>query len=255
VAILNRTPDIPESAQWCIFLRNHDELTLEMVTPDEREYMWTEYAPDERMKSNLGIRRRLAPLVDNDRRRIELLNAMLFSLPGSPIIYYGDEIGMGDNIWLEDRNGVRTPMQWHAGQNAGFSEADPDALYSPVIDDDIFGYRTVNVDDQRRDENSLFNRMKHMIHIRKEHTCFGVGIFQFELPDNDAVLAYWRAHQREKILVVVNLTDERQDVTFSLGIFAGHQPVDLLTGETFPEITSRNYTLNLPPYAFHWLLM
>jgi len=251
VDIMRRTPPIPDNAQWCVFLRNHDELTLEMVTLEERNYMWDEYAPDPAMRLNLGIRRRLAPLLDNDRRRIELMNALLFSLPGSPIVYYGDEIGMGDNITLRDRNGVRTPMQWHSGQNAGFSEAD--ALYAPVIDDETYGHQKINVEDQRHDPHSLFNTMKHMIAIRKQHPLFGMGTFQFEEPENLAVLAYWRAYQREKVLVLINLSDAEQEVTFHLGLFNGHQPVDLLNGQAFPEIAGDTYTLTLPPYAYHWL--
>ncbi|MFP4322031.1 MAG: maltose alpha-D-glucosyltransferase [Anaerolineales bacterium] len=253
VDILNATPDIPDNTQWCTFLRNHDELTLEMVTAEDRDYMWEQYAPEPRMRLNLGIRRRLAPLLNNDRRRIELLNAMLFSLPGSPIIYYGDEIGMGDNIYLEDRNGVRTPMQWHSGSNAGFSEADPEALYAPLIQDDEYHYQAVNVAAQRDQPNSLLNRMKHMIGIRKSYWVFGVGTFAFELPDNDAVLAYWRAFERHKILIVANLSAEEQTCQFQLPVFAGHTPLDLLTGERWPTITGKYYDITLAPYQCCWL--
>jgi maltose alpha-D-glucosyltransferase/alpha-amylase len=243
VEILKRTPPIPPSAQWCIFLRNHDELTLEMVTPEERDYMWEQYAPEPRMRLNLGIRRRLAPLLDDDRRRIELLNALLFTLPGSPIIYYGDEIGMGDNIWLEDRNGVRTPMQWNSDKNAGFSTAAPEKLYAPVIDDPVYGYRVRNVEQQKSDPHSLFNTLKHMIAVRKQHPVFGAGQFEFWLPDNKTILAYWRSDDRERVLVVVNLSDQPQQIPFDL---AG-SPVDLLTGKPFDT------NAPLPAYAYHWL--
>lgn len=253
--IMALTPDIPEKTQWCIFLRNHDELTLEMVTPEERDYMWEQYAPDPRMKLNLGIRRRLAPLLDNDRRRIELLNAILFTFDGSPIIYYGDEIGMGDNIWLEDRNGVRTPMQWHAGHNGGFSESDPKALYAPTIDDETYGFQTINVADQRNNPDSIFNRLKHMIWTRKQHQAFGMGTFSFAQTGNDAVLAYWRAYQREKILIVVNFSDEAQDAVFDMRLMAGHEPVCLLTGDRFPFVAAKDYTLPLQPYEYRWLRM
>ena len=253
VDIMERTPEIPPSCQWCVFLRNHDELTLEMVTPEERDYMWEQYAPEDRMRLNLGIRRRLAPLLDNDRRRIELMNALLFSLPGSPIIYYGDEIGMGDNIWLNDRDGVRTPMQWNSGHNAGFSDADPEKLKAPVIDDDRFSYQKVNVEAQRHDPDSLFNKIRHMIAVRRQHPVFGAGEFEFNLPDNKAVLAYWRAYQREKVLVVVNLSDEEQTAVFRLGLFSGHEPVDLLSEQRLPEIVGRHYEIILQPCAYFWL--
>ncbi|RPI98404.1 MAG: maltose alpha-D-glucosyltransferase, partial [Chloroflexi bacterium] len=217
VDIMARTPPIPPRAQWCIFLRNHDELTLEMVTEEERQYMWEQYAPEPRMRLNLGIRRRLAPLLDNDMRRIRLLNAMLFTLPGSPILYYGDEIGMGDDVWRHDRNGVRTPMQWDATRNAGFSDADQ--LYEAPIDDETFGYQHVNVAQQQADPDSLWYAVRQMLLIRKQFRAFGRGTFEFVLPDNDGVLSYWRVYndpeapegsKPERFLVIVNLTDELQ---------------------------------------------
>jgi maltose alpha-D-glucosyltransferase/alpha-amylase len=259
VDILNRTPEIPPLAQWCIFLRNHDELTLEMVTEEERRYMWEQYAPVPRMRLNLGIRRRLAPLLDNDPRRIKLLNAMLFTLPGSPIIYYGDEIGMGDDIWRHDRNGVRTPMQWDSSKNAGFSGADK--LYEPVIDDDTYGYQRINVSDQQADPNSLWYAIRHMLTVRKHYCAFGRGTFAFALPDNEAVLGYWRVYsadstegeQVERFLVLVNLTDEPQHTRLDLAEYAGKTPIDVLTDEAWTEIQPSPYNLSLVPYAFYWL--
>ncbi|MBD3306773.1 maltose alpha-D-glucosyltransferase [candidate division KSB3 bacterium] len=257
VDIMNRTPAIPALAQWCIFLRNHDELTLEMVTEDERQYMWEQYAPDERMRLNLGIRRRLAPLLDNDGRRIRLLNALLFTLPGSPIIYYGDEIGMGENISLPDRNGVRTPMQWDSSKNAGFSEAD--IPYLPVIDDEIYGYQHINVAQQQADPNSLWYAIRHMLILRKQYRAFGRGTFEFVLPDNEAILGYWRTYvgeegaDAERFLVVANLTDEPQQTVLDLSEFANRSPTDILTGQTWPTITAAPYTLELAAYGYHWL--
>ncbi len=266
--ILAQTPPIPDTCQWCTFLRNHDELTLEMVTPEEREFLWASYAPDPRMRLNLGIRRRLAPLLDNDRRKIELANALLFSLPGSPIIYYGDEIGMGDNIWLPDRNGVRTPMQWSDAPNAGFSAADPSQLYSPVIDDPVFGYRSVNVQAQRADPNSLFHALRRMILTRKQHFAFGWGDCQFLEPANRAVLAYLRRFKEECLLIVNNLSSTPQTVALELAEFAGVTPVDILKwgrertpharshtlkGGTLPAIASQGYEMALAGYEFLWL--
>jgi maltose alpha-D-glucosyltransferase/alpha-amylase len=206
--IMQRTPDIPDTCQWCIFLRNHDELTLEMVTEEERQYMWAQYAPEPRMRLNLGIRRRLAPLVDNDRRRLELLHSILLTLPGSPILYYGDEIGMGDNIWLDDRNGVRTPMQWTAGHNAGFSGAEPEQLYAPVIDDPRYGYEQVNVAAQRADPASLLHFVRRLIALRREHPCFSRGSFELVETGVPAVLAYRRTYEGERVLLVHNLSDK-----------------------------------------------
>lgn len=251
VEIMEMTPEIPPGAQWCVFLRNHDELTLEMVTLEEREYMWEQYAPERRMRLNLGIRRRLAPLMDNDRSRIELLNAELFTLPGSPIIYYGDEIGMGDNIWLFDRNGVRTPMQWDDSPNAGFSAAAK--TYEPVIDDEVFGYKKVNVQAQKADPDSLLNTLKHMIRVRKQYKAFGLGTFAFCLPDNDAVLAYMRAYENERLLCVFNLSDSEETAVFEMSEFVGKTPVNVLTGASLPVIQQANYSLTLAPYAYYWL--
>ncbi|NLX09037.1 MAG: hypothetical protein GXY36_05235, partial [Chloroflexi bacterium] len=258
VDIMLRTPDIPPGNQWCIFLRNHDELTLEMVTGEEREYMWEQYAPEPRMRINLGIRRRLAPLIDNDRRRNELLNALLFTLPGSPIIYYGDEIGMGDNIWLDDRDGVRTPMQWDGSKNAGFSDAD--TLYAPVIDDETFSYRQVNVEQQMAEPTSLWHTLHRMLMLRKQYRAFGRGSFSFMLPDNETVLGYWRVYAgeedgaaAERFLVLVNLTESPQEAGLDLAEFAGHHPVDILSGREWATITEDCYRVELAAYAYHWL--
>lgn len=242
--IMRRTPPIPDSCQWCIFLRNHDELTLEMVTEKERQFLWKQYAPEPRMRLNLGIRRRLAPLLDNDRRKLELLNSILFTLPGSPIIYYGDEIGMGDNIWLEDRNGVRTPMQWTDGANAGFSTAPPKELVVPVIDDPVYGYQQVNVAAQRQDPGSLFNWMRRLIATRQEHPCFGRGTFELVDAENPAILAYWREYEGERVFVLHNLAD-----TTVAGISCGYPTVDLLTGVAYPS-----ELLTLAPYQYLWLM-
>lgn len=251
VEIMNMTPPIPPNTQWCIFLRNHDELTLEMVTAEEREFMWREYAPHPRMPLNLGIRRRFAPLLDNDRRRMELMNAELFTLNGSPIIYYGDEIGMGDNIWLEDRNGVRTPMQWDDSKNGGFSTAEEP--YAPVIDDEIFGCQKVNVAAQKADPDSFLNTLKHMIQVRKKYQAFGLGTFNFCLPDNEAVLAYWRDYEDERILCLFNLSDVQEIATFDLPAEIGKTPINLLTDEKMPTVEQADYPLTLAPYAYYWL--
>lgn len=242
--IMRRTPPIPDSCQWCVFLRNHDELTLEMVTEKERQYMWAQYAPDPRMRLNLGIRRRLAPLLDNDRRKLELLNSLLLTLPGSPIIYYGDEIGMGDNIWLADRNGVRTPMQWTAATNAGFSSAPADELYAPVIDDPVYGYLRVNVAAQEDDPNSLLNFIRRLVALRKEHPCFGRGTFKLLDTGNPAVLAYLREYQSERVLVLHNVSDAEQTGAVDLQ----SDTSDLLTGEFY-----RSGQLTLAPYRYLWL--
>jgi maltose alpha-D-glucosyltransferase/alpha-amylase len=253
--ILARTPPVPESCQWCTFLRCHDELTLEMVTEEERAFMWDFYAPEPRMRLNLGIRRRLAPLLDNDRRKIELANSILFTLPGSPTIYYGDEVGMGDNIWLEDRDGVRTPMQWSDEKNAGFSTAHPSRLYSPVIDDKVFGYQKVNVRAQRNDPSSLFHTLRRMISTRKKHKSFGRGDCQFLHPDNAAVLAYIRQHDDETIVVVNNLSPALQSVSLELAPFSGSSPRDILSGASLPSIADKPYVLALDPYQVLWLLL
>jgi maltose alpha-D-glucosyltransferase/alpha-amylase len=251
--ILARTPPIPDSCQWATFLRNHDELTLEMVTEEERQFMWDFYAPEPRMRLNLGIRRRLAPLLGNDRARIELANSLLFTLPGAPVVYYGDEIGMGDNIWLEDRDGVRTPMQWSSGFNAGFSTADRTELYTPPIDDEVYGYRQVNVEAQRSDPGSLFNRIRQMIRIRKACPALGRGQVQFlDLPDK-AVLASVRTYDQETILAVSNLSSEHQEVELDLTSFAGIRPVDLFTEETLAACSTEPYPLKLARYEYRWL--
>jgi maltose alpha-D-glucosyltransferase/alpha-amylase len=251
--ILARTPAIPESCQWATFLRNHDELTLEMVTEEERQFMWEFYAPEPRMRLNLGIRRRLAPLLDNDRARIEVANSLLFSLPGAPVIYYGDEIGMGDNIWLEDRDGVRTPMQWNDGANAGFSKAQPASLYSPLIDDGTYGYRQINVEAQRDDPGSLLNWMRRAISIRKAHPALSRGEIRFLEPPERAVLAFVRTRGDEVILSVNNLSADRQTVALDLAAYAGAQPVDLYSGENLPPASRVPYELALSRYGYRWL--
>jgi maltose alpha-D-glucosyltransferase/alpha-amylase len=251
--ILARTPPIPDSCQWATFLRNHDELTLEMVTEAERAFMWDYYAPEPRMRLNLGIRRRLAPLLSNDRARIELANSLLFTLPGSPVIYYGDEIGMGDNIWLEDRDGVRTPMQWSNGPNAGFSAAGTADLYLPVIDDEAYGYQRLNVKAQRRDPGSLLNRIREMIGVRKHHSAFGRGICQFLASENAAVLAYLRSYGEETVLVVNNLSPTPQEIRLDLAALAGAQPRDLFTGELLPTLGTTPHPFALARYQYLWL--
>jgi maltose alpha-D-glucosyltransferase/alpha-amylase len=251
--ILARTPPIPESCQWGIFLRCHDELTLEMVTEEERQFMWEFYAPQPRMRLNLGIRRRLAPLLENDRARLELANSLLFTLPGSPVIYYGDEIGMGDNIWLEDRDGVRTPMQWSDGLNAGFSTADPSELYNPVIDDEVYGYQQVNVEAQRADPHSWLNRIRQMIRVRKTLPALGRGEIRFLDLANRAVLAFLRTHGEQTLLLVHNLSAEHQEVGLDLAAFAGTRPVDLFTAEALPACSFEPYPVELARYQFRWL--
>jgi maltose alpha-D-glucosyltransferase/alpha-amylase len=260
VEILAATPPIPENCQWCTFLRNHDELTLEMVTPAERDFMWATYAPEPRMRLNLGIRRRLAPLLDGDRRKIELLNAILFSLPGSPILYYGDEIGMGDNIWLHDRNGVRTPMQWDGRLNAGFSEADPDRLYAPVIADSRFGYTHINVEAQRADPGSLWHTLRDLIALRREHPAFGFGRAVFLSPNSPAILAFVVSDEKEQILAVHNLSGEPQTADLDLARWQGARLVDLSSKQArnqareqaLPTIGAAPYILALQPYEYAW---
>jgi maltose alpha-D-glucosyltransferase / alpha-amylase len=252
VDIIERTPEIPESCQWGVFLRNHDELTLEMVTELERDYMYDSYAKEKLARLNLGIRRRLAPLLEGDRRRIELLNGLLMSLPGSPFIYYGDEIGMGDNIYLGDRNGVRTPMQWTGGWNAGFSEADPERLYQPIISNAVYGYQGTNVASQRRQEASLLNWMKRLIRLRKSTPVFSRGSIQFLKPPNHRVLAYVRAFGKEKVLVVSNLSSTAQAAELHLHDLAGGIPIEMFGGSIFPRISERPYVLTLGPYDFFW---
>jgi len=253
--ILNQTPDIPENCQWGLFLRNHDELTLEMVTDEERDYMYSVYAADPQMRINVGIRRRLAPLVENSRRRIELLNAMLFSFPGTPIIYYGDEIGMGDNIYLGDRHGVRTPMQWTSDRNGGFSRADPARLYAPAIQDPVYGYQSINVEAQERSPFSLLNWMKRLIAMRKQHQVLGRGSLEFIGCSNRKVLAYIRHDERETILVVANLSRDVQPAELELRAFAGLLPIEMSGLAEFPRIGDRPYFLSLGPYASFWFIL
>ncbi|GAC1362572.1 MAG: hypothetical protein NVSMB42_22220 [Herpetosiphon sp.] len=250
--IVMQTPAIPDDCQWCMFLRNHDELTLEMVTDEERDYMYAEYAADPRMKINLGIRRRLAPLLDNGRRRVELLNALLFSLPGSPVIYYGDELGMGDNIYMGDRHGVRTPMQWTGDRNAGFSRADAPRLYAPVINDPVFGYQAVNVEAQERSPSSLLNWMKRMIGIRKRFPVFGRGTISFVHPTNTKVLAFIRTFDDCDILCINNLSRFVQPAELDLSHFAGRTPVELFGETRFPQIGELPYFITLGPHSFYW---
>ncbi|MDY6910614.1 MAG: maltose alpha-D-glucosyltransferase, partial [Thermodesulfobacteriota bacterium] len=252
IEILNRTPTIPEECQWGLFLRNHDELTLEMVTDEERDYMYREYARDARMRLNLGIRRRLAPLVDNSLRRRELLHSLLFSLPGTPIIYYGDEIGMGDNIHLGDRNGVRTPMQWSADRNAGFSRADPAELYLPVIMDPVYGYQSVNVEAQQRNPSSFYHFIRRMIALRKQYKAFGRGTIHFLHPENRKVLAYLRRYKEEVILVTANLSRFVQPAELDLSEFNGWNPVEMLGRVEFPRIGELPYFITLGPHTFYW---
>ena len=252
IEILDQTPPIPENCQWCIFLRNHDELTLEMVTDVERDYMYDEYATDKTMRINLGIRRRLAPMMENDRRRIELLNGLLMSMPGTPIVYYGDEIGMGDNIYLGDRNGVRTPMQWNGGTNAGFSFADPERLYSPLISNSVYGYQVVNVDSQRRFSHSLLSWMKALIKTRNSYRVFSRGTMEFLRPSNHRVLAYIRELGNEKILVVNNLSSSAQAVELDMQRYKGYIPIEMFGRNLFPRFGDLPYLLTLGPYQFYW---
>jgi maltose alpha-D-glucosyltransferase/alpha-amylase len=252
VEIMGQTPDIPGSCQWALFLRNHDELTLEMVNEEERDYMYLAYSADPRMRLNIGIRRRLAPLMDNNPRRIELLNSLLFSFPGTPIVYYGDEIGMGDNIYLGDRNGVRTPMQWSADRNAGFSRAIPAKLYSPVIIDPVYGYEAVNVEAQIGEASSLLNWMRNMIALRKLYRVFGRGTIEILHPSNRKVLAYLRSGEGETVLCVANLSRFAQPVELDLQQFQGMRPVEMLGYVEFPVIGSQPYSLSLGPYGFLW---
>jgi maltose alpha-D-glucosyltransferase / alpha-amylase len=251
--IMAQTPEIPENCQWALFLRNHDELTLEMVTNDERDYMYLAYSADPRMRINLGIRRRLAPLMDNNRRRIELLNSLLLSFPGTPILYYGDEIGMGDNIYLGDRNAVRTPMQWNSDRNAGFSRATPAKLFSPVIMDPVWGYQAVNVEAEQSDPSSLLNWMRNMIALRKLFRVFGRGTLEFLNPENRKVLAYLRRHDDEQVLCIANLSRFAQPVDLDLSEFEGMIPIEMLGYVEFPSIGKQPYRFTLGAYGFLWL--
>ena len=250
--ILQQTPEIPPSCQWSLFLRNHDELTLEMVTDMERDYMYDMYAASKTMRLNLGIRRRLAPLLNNDRRRIELMNGMLMSLPGTPIIYYGDEIGMGDNILLGDRNGVRTPMQWSGGWNAGFSNAEPQRLYAPLIQDPVYGYPAVNVISQRESEHSLLRWMQRIITARRSNGVFGRGSIEFLYPANHRILAYLRRLGKETVLVVNNLSSTAQAVELDLRRYKGNILIEMFGNNIFPRVGDLPYLLTLGPYQFYW---
>jgi len=250
--ILRQTPDIPANCQWALFLRNHDELTLEMVTDVERDYLWSTYANDPRARLNLGIRRRLAPLMDNDRRKIELMNSLLLSFPGTPIIYYGDEIGMGDNIYLGDRNGVRTPMQWTPDRNGGFSRADPARLYAPTIMDPVYGYEAVNVEAQSRSLSSLLSATKRLISVRKSTLAFGRGTMTFIRPANRSVLVYVRQYRDEAILCVANLSRSALATELDLSAWKDRVPLEMLGRTRFPAIGELPYMITLAPYGFYW---
>ncbi len=250
--ILAQTPEIPDGCQWAIFLRNHDELTLEMVTDEERDYMYAEYAKDPRMKRNVGISRRLAPLVDNDRRVAELLHALLFSMPGSPILYYGDEIGMGDNIYLGDRDGVRTPMQWTPDRNAGFSRADFARLYLPPLMDPVYGYQSVNVEAQMRNPSSQLHWMRRMLEVRRQHAVFGTGSFEVIPTDNPSVLTFLREEDDDMVLCVNNFSRFAQPAELPLQRFSGKTPIELLGRVPFPCVGELPYFVTLGPYAFYW---
>ncbi|MGE5319454.1 MAG: maltose alpha-D-glucosyltransferase, partial [Hyphomicrobiaceae bacterium] len=251
VEIMEQTPDIPDVCQWAIFLRNHDELTLEMVTDRERDYLYQTYASDPQARLNLGIRRRLAPLLDNDRHRIELMNLLLMTMPGAPILYYGDEIGMGDNIQLGDRNGVRTPMQWNGGANGGFSAAAPERLYLPPIRDPVYGFEAVNVEAQHRTPSSLLNWTRRLIAMRKAHRAFGRGTLRFLRPGNRKILAYLREHEGEAILCVANMSRAPQPVELDLSVFKGRVPVELLGRSRFPPVGELPYLLTLSGHGFY----
>jgi maltose alpha-D-glucosyltransferase/alpha-amylase len=253
--ILEQTPDLPESCQWALFLRNHDELTLEMVTDEERDYMYRVYAHDQAARINLGIRRRLAPLLGNDRRRIELMNALLFSLPGTPVIYYGDEIGMGDNFYLGDRNGVRTPMQWSPDRNAGFSRANPQQLYLPIVSDPEYNYESINVEAQRNNRHSLLWFMKRLIGLRKQHRAFGRGRIEFLTPSNRKVLAFLRRHENDHLMVVANLSRFVQYVELALPAYKGWTVTELFGGTSMPPIGDQPYLLTLGPHSFYWFTL
>jgi maltose alpha-D-glucosyltransferase/alpha-amylase len=256
--IMAQTPAIPSGCQWGIFLRNHDELTLEMVTDEERDYMWAEYAKDPRMKANIGIRRRLAPLLENDRNQLELFTALLLSLPGSPVLYYGDEIAMGDNIWLGDRDGVRTPMQWTPDRNGGFSRTDPARLYLPLIMDPIYGYQALNVEQQQHDSASFLHWTRRMIEIRKRHPVFGLGGYEELSSSNPSVLAFVRedgetvSDGADRVLCVNNLSRFPQPVELDLRRFRGVTPVECMGGVPFPPIGELSYLLTLPGHGFYW---
>jgi maltose alpha-D-glucosyltransferase/alpha-amylase len=251
--ILDRTPSIPPDTQWLTFLRNHDELTLEMVTPDEREWMWSQYAPEPRMRQNLGIRRRLLPLLDGDKNKWLLMNALLYSLPGTPIVYYGDEIGMGDNIWLPDRSGCRTPMQWTSYRNAGFSNAKQ--TYLPVIDDEVYGFEEVNVADQEEDRDSYLWATRFLLKARDRHPALRIGELEVMPNDNPAILSYWRSLKEERVLCLFNLSANRQAISLDLSAYRTGKLLDLLSQANSHMLTELPLVLILQPYASHWLLM
>ncbi|HEX5689940.1 MAG TPA: maltose alpha-D-glucosyltransferase, partial [Roseiflexaceae bacterium] len=255
IDILDQTPEIPDNAQWALFLRNHDELTLEMVTDEERIYMYQTYARESKARINLGIRRRLAPLLQNNRRKIELLNGLLFSLPGTPVLYYGDEIGMGDNIFLGDRDGVRTPMQWSADRNAGFSRANPQQLYLPLIVDHEYHHESIQVEAQQGNSSSLLWWMKRLIALRKRYQAFGRGSITFLHPENQAILAFVRRFEDECILVVANLSRFLQYVELDLAEFCDLVPVELFGRTSFPPVGEARYPLTLGAYAFYWFAL
>jgi len=252
IDIIESLPQIPFGCQWALFLRNHDELTLEMVTDSERDYMYNEYAKDPRMRLNVGIRRRLSPLMDNGRRQIELLYSLLFTLPGSPVIYYGDEIGMGDNIYLGDRNGVRTPMQWTGDRNAGFSTADPSQLYQPLILDPVYNFQAINVESQLRSHSSLLHWLRRMIQVRKSHPLFARGELQFVKCENPHIVAYIRTYDDHAALIVNNLSRYVQPVELELGHWNGAIPVEMLGKQAFPKVGIEPYFLSLAPHGFYW---
>ncbi len=253
IDMFTHTPAIPPNCQWGLFLRNHDELTLEMCSGEERDYMYYTYASDPRMRRNIGIGRRLAPLLDNDRRKIELLNSLVMTMPGSPIIYYGDEIGMGDNIQLKDRDGVRTPMQWTMDRNGGFSTCDPALLYLPLVADPVYGYQSINVETQKEMPHSLLQWMRRAILVRKQHQVFGRGSITFLRPANGKVLAYLRRYEGAVLLCVHNLAGTAQSAELELQEFAGAGPVELLGEARFAPVTEHPYVLTLAPYGYYWL--
>ncbi|MBN1534089.1 MAG: maltose alpha-D-glucosyltransferase [Spirochaetes bacterium] len=251
IDIMKRLPTIPESCQWAMFLRNHDEMTLEMVTDEERDYMFNAYAEDRQMRLNRGIRRRLAPLLGNDRRKIELLHAILLTLPGTPVLYYGDEIGMGDNIYLGDRNGVRTPMHWNDNKNAGFSEAQPSRLYAPVITDPVYNFHSVNVEEDRNNRNSLFSWLRNLICIRRNFPIFGAGTIEFLYPDNKRVLVYLIRHEEMRMLCVFNLSPSAQPVEIDLSFLGNCIPIEIVGGTIFPAIGELPYLLTPNGYGYY----
>ncbi|MFA6990296.1 MAG: maltose alpha-D-glucosyltransferase [Candidatus Gastranaerophilaceae bacterium] len=252
IEIMEHLPEIPEKSQWVLFLRNHDELTLEMVTNDERDYMYTEYAKDPKMRLNLGIRRRLAPLVENNRRIIEILNSILFSFPGTPVIYYGDEIGMGDNVYLGDRNGVRTPMQWSSDRNAGFSQSSPHQLYLPPLMDHVYGYQSINVESQLSQPASLFNFMKKIIAVRKRYKAFGRGTLKFLRPKNYKILVYVRSFEQEQILCIVNLAKTAELFELDLSEIEGDELLEIFGQTIFPKMCDQKYVFIMQPHSFFW---